>query len=151
MTVTSPSHSHTHTTGKEKLLNSIFEDDSDDEISDLTMLEERIEKELNHYKATKLSHQQKKETPLLTWWKSQKVNFPCLFQTVRALLATPATSVPSKRIFSEAGYVARARRSRILPENLNKIIFIKRNLKYVPDIIKEQLEENPENPDIQLD
>ena len=80
-----------------------------------------------------------------------KKQFPCLFQTVRTLLATPATSVPSERIFSEAGYVAHARRSRILPENLNKIIFIKRNLKYVPDIIKEQLEENPENPDIQLD
>ena len=129
----------------------MFEDESDEEISDGTMLEEKIEKELLHYKATKISLQQKKETSVLSWWKSQKVNFPCLFQAVRALLATPATSVPSERIFSEAGYVARARRSRILPENLNKIIFIKRNLKYVPDIIKEQLEENPENPDIQLD
>ena len=132
----------------------MFEDESDDEISDLTMLEERIEKELNHYKATKLSHRQKKETPLLTWWKSQKVNFPCLFQTVRALLATPATSVPSERIFSEAGYVARARRSRILPENLNKIIFIKKNMKYIPDLSKEQLQdfaaddEIPEIPEI---
>ena len=124
-----PSHSHTHTTGKEKLLNSMFEEESDDEISDLTMLEEKIENELIHYKASKLSLQQKKDTSVLTWWKSQKVNFPCLFQALRALLATPATSVPSECIFSEAGYIARARRSRILPRNLNKYIFIKKKLK----------------------
>ena len=47
--------------------------------------------------------------------------------------------MPSERIFSEAGYIARARRSRILPKNLNKFIFIKRNMKYMTDLKKEHL------------
>ena len=37
-----PCDSHTHTTGKDKLFDSIFEEESDDEISDVTMLEEKI-------------------------------------------------------------------------------------------------------------
>ena len=58
---------------------------------------------------------------------------------MKALLSTPATSVPSERIFSEAGYIACARCSRILPRNLNKFIFIKKNINYVPELIKQDL------------
>ena len=53
------------------------------------------------------------------------------------MLCTPATSVPCERIFSEAGYISRAKRSRILPENLDKILFIKKKLKYLPTNITE--------------
>ena len=81
----------------------------------------------------------KKKINLLKWWRAYKGQFPCLFQAVKALLATPATSVPSERIFSEAGYIARARRSRIIPQNLNKFTFLKKNLKYVPDLSKQDL------------
>ena len=49
------------------------------------------------------------------------------------MLCTPATSVPSERIFSEAGYIARAKRSRILPKNLDRYLFIKRNKKFLPE------------------
>ena len=48
-------------------------------------------------------------------------------------MCTPATSVPSERIFSEAGYIARAKRSRILPKNLDKYLFIKRNKHLLPE------------------
>ena len=58
-----------------------------------------------------------------------------------SLLHTPATSAPSERIFSEAGYIARARRSKILPVNLNKHLFIKKNLKYVPTDVEKFTEE----------
>ena len=102
-------------------------------------MDEKIEEELNIYKAIKLTRKQKKDTHLLTWWRDRKTQFPYLFQAVKALLATPATSVPSERIFSEAGYIARARRSRILPKNLNKFIFIKKNMKYVPKLSKQDL------------
>ena len=73
------------------------------------------------------------------------------------MLHTPATSVPSERIFSEAGYIARARRSKILPRNLNKFIFIKKNMKYIPELTKEHLvqemadDENPELINLDVD
>ena len=133
-----PHLSHT-LTGKDNLINSLYTDDSDDEVADITQVDEKINEELHYYKAIKLSHKQKKDTHLLTWWRDCKTQFPYLFQAVKALLATPATSVPSERIFSEAGYIARARRSRILPKNLNKFIFIKKNKKYIPELSKQDL------------
>ena len=49
------------------------------------------------------------------------------------MLCTPATSVPSERIFSEADYISLAKRSKILPVNLDKYLFIKRNKMYLPE------------------
>ena len=63
----------------------------------------------------------------------RKLEYPYLFKAVKATLCTPATSVPSERIFSEAGYISHARRSKILPVNLDKYLFIKRNKHYLPD------------------
>ena len=134
-----PSHSLT-LTAKDNLFDSVYSsDDSDEEVPDISQLDEKIEQELHFYKSIKLTREQKKNTHLLTWWKDHKSQFPCLFQAVKPLLVTPATSVPSERIFSEAGYIARARRSRILPKNLNKFIFIKKNMKYVPKLSKQDL------------
>ena len=93
---------------------------------------------------------------VLKWWKENKNRYPLLYEAAKGLLHTPATSVPSERIFSEAGYIARARRSKILPVNLNRHLFIKKNLKYVPtdvdkfteDIATSALQENVEIPEI---
>jgi len=134
-----PSHSHVFT--KNTLLDNVYNDDSDDDVpSNIDQLDETIDNEYNSYYSIKLTNQQKKTTQLITWWKERKGQFPCLFQAVKCLLSTPATSVPSERIFSEAGYIARARRSRIIPANLNKFLFIKKNLKYVPELNKRQLD-----------
>ena len=75
---------------------------------------------------------QKKETTVLTWWKTYQNKFPHLFQFVRAKLHIPATSVPSERVFSLAGYIVRDRRSKILSKNVNKATFLKANAKHIP-------------------
>ena len=69
---------------------------------------------------------------VLEWWKKNRAKFPYLFQAAQACLHIPATSVPAERIFSLAGYVVRSRRSKILPINVNKSIFLKKNAKHVP-------------------
>ena len=58
--------------------------------------------------------------------------YPHLFKFVRSKLHIPATSVPSERVFSLAGYVVRERRSRILAKNVNKAIFLKANANHIP-------------------
>ena len=153
-----PSHRHTSTViGKQNLLESFYESDSEDDIGDLTQLDEKIIQELHSYNAIKFSAKQKKDTHVLKWWRDRRTQFPCLVEAVKALLHTPATSVPSERIFSEAGYIARARRSKILPKNLNKFIFIKKNMKYIPDLTKEHLAQamaddaNPELINVDVD
>ena len=135
---------------------SLFDSDTEDELPDVSEMEEKIKSEPFHYSKVKYNSQQKEETHLLEWWKARKSLYPCLTEAVKALLHTPATSVPSERIFSEAGYIARARRSRILPKNLNKFVFIKRNMKYMTVLKKEHLAQVQEmaddaNPEVSTD
>ena len=79
-----------------------------------------------------MSKTEKENTNVLTWWKENKQTFPNLFKLVKIFLHIPATSVPSERIFSLAGYIIRDRRSKILASNVNKAIFLKRNEKHIP-------------------
>ena len=121
-------------TAEQQVLRGLFPDDEDYEFhNDSTPLEGKIEEEINIYTALRFTENEKLKLNVLEWWKHSKLQFPCLYQAARALLHTPATSVPSERIFSEAGYIARARRSRFLPVNLNRHLFIKKNMMYVPD------------------
>ena len=91
-----------------------------------------ISKELEQYAKIQYNKAQKKDMQGMSWWRERKNEYPFLFKAVKALLATPATSVPSERVFSEAGYIARARRSKILPFHLNRYLFIKKNMSYLP-------------------
>ena len=128
--------------GTRKERHSLFDSDSDEDLPVTNSeIDKRIETELHHYSLLKFTADQKVDVHVLKWWNANKNLYPCMSETVKALLHTPATSVPSERVFSEAGYIARARRSRILPKNVNKFIFIKKNFKYMPDLQKEELEQ----------
>lgn len=68
---------------------------------------------------------------LLQWWKRQADTFPKLSLLAQGILAVPATSAPSERVFSTAGLVLQAKRSSLAPENVNKIIFVHDNAHYL--------------------
>jgi len=40
----------------------------------------------------------------------------------------PATSVPAESIFSKTGQIMSARRNRLLPDNLDTLIFLNKNM-----------------------
>lgn len=104
------------------------EDDDDDFFRDLegdysqTNMEE--EDEVSRY--VRLRDIKVKEDPL-NWWLNNRNNFPTLTQLARKYLSIPATSVPSERLFSDAGNHISAKRTRLAPELVNKILFLKRN------------------------
>ncbi|XP_071054789.1 zinc finger BED domain-containing protein 4-like [Onthophagus taurus] len=64
----------------------------------------------------------------LVWWKAWKTTFPILTEIARKFLSAPAASVYSERVFSEAGNIYDQTRSRLLPRNAEKLLFIHHNL-----------------------
>ena len=111
---------------------SIFAYKDDEVAEDPSVQEDVILCELNSYKNCRFSASEKEKINVLSWWQKNQKEFPHLFQLVRSNLHIPATSVPSERIFSLAGYIVRDRRSRIVSKNVNKAIFLKKNAKHIP-------------------
>lgn len=63
-----------------------------------------------------------------TWWRDNAARFPLLSVAARRYLAAPATSVPSERLFSSAGDISDDKRTCLLAENLERLVFLKANL-----------------------
>ena len=61
------------------------------------------------------------DTDPLVWWKAD--HFPTLACMAKKYLCICGTSVPSERLFSTAGHIVNAHRSRLLPKNVNMLLF----------------------------
>jgi hypothetical protein len=68
------------------------------------------------------------------WWVNKKSKYPVLSRLARIYLAVPATSTPSERLFSDAGNLLTAKRSRMDPELFKRIMFLKRNASKINNI-----------------
>lgn len=64
---------------------------------------------------------------ILQFWKDREKQLPWLAALARKILCIPPTSTPSERVFSIAGMVLSAKRSRLNPINVDKLIFIHDN------------------------
>jgi len=60
--------------------------------------------------------------PLL-WWKINSIRFPLHSRLARKILAVPATSAPSERLFSSAGLTISSERSRLTPDIADALLF----------------------------
>lgn len=62
------------------------------------------------------------------WWANKKIKYPVLAKIARIYLVVPATSTPSERLFSDAGNLLSAKRSRMDAELFKRMIFLKKNI-----------------------
>jgi len=60
----------------------------------------------------------------LEWWRLKQQQYPLSAKVALRLLAIPATSAPSERVFSIAGITIAKERSRLNPANAGDIVFI---------------------------
>jgi len=67
------------------------------------------------------------------WWKTNECKFPHVAKAAKRHLCVPGTSVPSERIFSTAGDIVSANRSRLAPDSVDRLIFLHKNLSIVDE------------------
>lgn len=65
----------------------------------------------------------------LKWWKDNEHQYPNVSRLSKHYLSVQATSVASERVFSTAGDIVTAQRAALSPENVDILIFLKKNLK----------------------
>ena len=70
----------------------------------------------------------KKDFPILDWWKLHSNTLPELSSLARQILAIPASSTKSERVFSSGGNVVRSSRHNLHPEKVEQIILIRENI-----------------------
>ena len=63
----------------------------------------------------------------LEFWKNSGLRFPLLQQLAKRYLSVPATSAPIERVFSTAGKILKQDRNRLLPQNFERLLFLKVN------------------------
>ena len=60
----------------------------------------------------------------LSWWALNETRFPQVAALARKILAVPATSAPTERLFSHAGLTIANDRARLLPENVELLTYL---------------------------
>lgn len=95
--------------------------------------ETKVQREIDRYVDAPLdvASMTKNDFSVLNWWKDNSGMFPLMSQLAKKFLCIPASSTPSERVFSLAGNIVTQKRSMLLPENVNKLIFINMNKKYL--------------------
>ena len=103
-----------------------------------------VEEEIQHYRnaiLTEINQETGLTQPItvdsdpLKWWRKNEVVYPHLAKLAKRYLSVQATSVASERVFSTAGDLVSAERSCLSPENVNKLIFLKKNLNIDIDML----------------
>jgi len=101
-----------------------MDDDDDDDGSEGDQDEgPTAERELNDFVRDK----SKASSGPLSWWKDNAPRYPKLAAVAKMILSIPATSTPSERIFSKAGFIVNKNRSCLLPKNVDTLVFLAHN------------------------
>ena len=64
---------------------------------------------------------------VLEFWRANKYKFPLLAQAAKKWLCVPASSAPSERAFSAGGGIVSYKRTKLQPEQVEKLLYIQQN------------------------
>ena len=89
-----------------------------------------IQDELEMYLQVKAPSRQ---VNIFEWWKINEARFPNVAKLARSMLCVPGTSTAAEQVFSAAGITVSKRRSCLKPENVDRILFLNKNLPSLTD------------------
>ena len=72
----------------------------------------------------------------LNWWKKVVPTLPIVTNFARSVLAIPASSAKSERVFSKGGNIVTRKRTRLNPKKVEEIVIIQENVKMVNNFLK---------------
>ena len=104
-------------------------------------LSDKIQSEIKGYKSEATmplnfdSDPKKKGKGPLEWWKEMAIKYPILSTLAKQFLGVPATSVASERVFSTAGDIVTAQRACLSGDNVDKLIFLTKNMQIPEDLV----------------
>jgi hypothetical protein len=67
----------------------------------------------------------------LDWWRVYHSKYPNVWRLASCILAIPATSAPSERVFSVAGNIVNKKRVRLKTDKVDLLIFLRGNKDFV--------------------
>ncbi len=120
--------------------NNNFFADSDDEESvvvEALPLIDVVVAEVNAYQAEKSPPMYSRNGPSgsynnpLDWWRLHHSKYPNLWKLASIILAIPATSAPSERVFSAAANIVNKKRVRLKADNVDLLVFLRANKHFV--------------------
>jgi hypothetical protein len=118
---------------------SFFPDSSEDEameneeVDDASTVEDIVAGEIRRYqlaKGLKLETEGSYNCPL-SWWRLHHADYPHVWKLAKRILAIPATSAPSERVFSAAANIVNKKRVSLKPDNVDLLVFLRGNKEFV--------------------
>ena len=88
------------------------------------------EVEINNYLNEMITPVAPESADVHQWWCGNQRSFPILSRMARKYLSIPATSVPSERLFSDAGNQITSKRTCLSSKLVSQLLFVKRNSLY---------------------
>ena len=116
---------------KRKIASSLFSDFSSSRHHRGNSALDIVESEIRRYNEEDLLDY---DSDPLEWWGKHQHHYPTMAKLVRKLWCAPATSVRSEELFSLAGNVLSQRRNRLLPENVDRLVFLCNNINEINEV-----------------
>ena len=89
-----------------------------------------IEKEVKKFESLS---EASKDDDILKWWKFYSEGLPILSSVARAILAIPASSAKSERMFSTSGNMVTTKRTNLDPDKVEDLVTITCNLELLQE------------------
>ena len=91
-------------------------------------LEVVVQREIAKYSSSALEAKTKPAEDPCNWWFRNSQIYPNIAVVARKVLASPASSVYSERMFSTAGNIVSDLRNRLDPDLAEQLLFLNKNL-----------------------